>query len=236
MTWSEYLSIAAIVISLLSLIYTRRQAVVAERQYADERRRRRIRIDLTEVVRGDELPQSDDIQREGTSGYLEYLVLKFIIDNPSDSPKLLKDILIRFVLRDANSLRHLWTLICEQLDRLHGHEIQFASIADGLPYIGPFAGKIHVRLFDTSTDSLMNLNSPARIEARNTLWLKILLKTTDDWRRELRANGEQIRYLLLRFIFADQVEEVRVNVNNSIGDLSYFGIDQVEKEKFTRFI
>lgn len=262
MTWSEVLSIAAFVVSVFSLIYTaqqaiytRRQAIVMEQQYTDEKQRRQLRMGLTEIIRDDEYFGTDDAQR----GHPKYLVLKFVIDNPSDSPKFLKDILIRFVLRDSKPLTYIWGLIWEKLNANTRHSKEFDiyldsigaygtilrrynwydsqrsdSITDKFPYTQSFAKKINIRLLDTKTDNFVDLVHPVHINPRDTFLLEILVSTTDNWLRELLTNKKSIHYLILRFVFAEQTEDVRVNINDSIYPSSYSGIDQAEIDRFIR--
>lgn len=226
------ISIAALIVSILSAVYTRRQAVVMEKQYENEKQRQNIRVELIEVKRSDAL---DSFEVE--FAYPEYFVLKFIINNPSDEPKLLKDILLCCVLRDANFLSYIWTRYNEWENKRHNKPIDLELIADSFPYMNGFLGKIDVRLLDTSTGDLIRLKQSLRVNAKDKLWIEILLRITDEWLQELKVRKKVLRYLSTNFIFDNQTEVIAINVNDYfLGSVHYSGIGEAEAGKFSRFM
>jgi hypothetical protein len=244
---SECLSVVAIVVAIVSTAISvvsatasvvsaraaRRRTIIEEQRRKDEIQRNRVRVDLKETLRQDHYWGQEAQDRTEQPGYPEYLVMKCIIDNPSDSLSLWKGTSMRFVFRDTSDLAHAWTLFCEKYDALHDRRPdQPESIGDSFPYTEYFAEKIHVQLLDTSTGEPVRLDRPIQIEARSKRWLEILIRTSDAWCRELQASKRAIRYLVLRFSFAEQIEEIIVPINNGLFKGSHRGMSQSEINKF----
>jgi len=198
------------------LLALRRDRIQRER---DEQQRRKLQIDLKEVLRRDEVPPRY-YRQESRNWNPHFLRPCFIVDNSGDSPKLLRQVRIRFVLRDAGDLAYLRALVADKVLGINGEP---ESVADEFPYTASFAGKIRIDLLDGSLGDPVKLTTLIRIAARDKLWLDISLETTDTWRQTLQASEKLIRYLILEFVFEERTELIRVNVHNQLGVIQHYG-------------
>lgn len=226
------ISFAALIISGLSAIYTRRQAVIMKRQQQEEEQRKYLQIDLAKVVRSDET--NNDYNT--SFAYPEYFVLKFVINNPSDEPRLLEDVILEFVLRETKFFLYLLDQYREWINKRRSRSTQVELISDRFPYKNNFSDKIKVCIVDVERGSSINLSQTAKIDARNKLWIEILIKTDDDWRKSLRHEEKVPHYLIVNFIFAEQTEQIFININSLFNRTFYSGIDEAEREKISKFL